>query len=145
MHITETTPSAVRVLDASLPLVLLVDDDQRDIRVLSEALRERAVHVRLMTANDAAQAFGALRLVPKQSPPRLVILDLHLPGIRGHQVLRELVAHAPWASVPKVVLTGSVSEPDRDEVLALGAAAFFNKPRTFEGYLELAEELRRYL
>ena len=49
MHITETTPTAVRVLDASLPLVLLVDDDPLHARVLCEALRDRQVHVRMMT------------------------------------------------------------------------------------------------
>jgi CheY-like chemotaxis protein len=145
MHITETTPTEVRALDASLPLVLLVDDDPRDARVLREALRERQVHVRLITASGAAQAFGALRLVSKQSPPRLVILDLHLPGIRGSQILRDLNADAAWRAVPKVVLTGSTCATDRDEVLALGAAAFFSKPKAFDGYLALADQLRQYL
>jgi CheY-like chemotaxis protein len=144
MHITETTPTGTQRL-SQLPLVLLVDDDPADARLVREALREREVHVRLMTARDAAQAFGALRLVPTNSLPRLIICDLGLPGIRGTFVLREFAAHAGWNAVPKVMLTSSEREFDRAEALAFGAAAYFVKPRDLDGYLRLADELKKFL
>jgi CheY-like chemotaxis protein len=145
MHITETTPLGVRSQHPQLPLVLLVDDNPGDIQLLREAFREGEVHVRLMAAHDATQAFGALRLLPPQGAPRLIILDLGLPGIHGSRLLHEFGAHTPWGTVPKVVLTASSRAADREESIALGAAAFFVKPPRLAGYLELVGELKRYL
>jgi CheY-like chemotaxis protein len=145
MHITDTTPLGVKHLNPQLPLVLMVDDDPGDVHLLREALREGDVHVRLLAASDATQAMGALRLAPQQGAPRLIILDLGLPGIRGDRLLSAFGANTPWAAVPKVVLTGSVRPVDREESIALGAAAYFVKPPAFQGYLELVGELRKYL
>jgi DNA-binding response OmpR family regulator len=145
MHITETTPRGVPHLAPQLPLVLLVDDDPHDISLLREAFSEAEVRVRLMVAHDSKQAFGALRLVPNHSPPRLIILDLKLPGVRGQSVLREFTAHTAWSSVPMFILSSWVRFVDRVETMALGAAAYFVKPNSFEGYLQLAEALRKYV
>ncbi|MBA2479942.1 MAG: response regulator [Planctomycetes bacterium] len=144
MDISETTPMGTPSL-ASLPLVMLVEDNPHDVQLLQEAFRERGIYLRFLVADCAQKAFGVLRLFPASGLPCLIILDLSLPIVSGHTLLRDFARNPTWTPIPKIVLTSSERESDRVVSLASGAAAHIVKPATFDQYLGLVDQLLAYL
>lgn len=100
--------------------MLLVEDDASLRTVLSREL-ERMGH------RVVAHASGAgLLAVAEQEAPEVVILDLHLPGTQGMQLLPQLAAAAP--DLPIVVCTGHGTVPLAVEAMRHGAFDFLTKP-----------------
>jgi DNA-binding response OmpR family regulator len=81
--------------------ILLVEDDI-DLAAMYRAVLRLAgfdvVH--------ASDGWNALRLID-QSPPDLIVLDIHLPGLRGDELLSELAARRHTRHIPAIVVTGS--------------------------------------
>ncbi|MGH2556412.1 MAG: response regulator [Actinomycetota bacterium] len=99
--------------------VLVVDDDPQILRAVRTSLQARGYDVR-----TAANGETALNLMSTEAV-NLVVLDLSLPGIDGHEVIRRL---RTFSDVPVLVL--SVREAQDDKVLALDAGAddYVTKP-----------------
>ena len=103
-------------------LVLIVDDDE-DLRLLARRALARAGH-RVLEAEDGADG---LELIETRRPD-LVVLDLHMPGIDGFEVLRRLRANK--TTVPIIVLTAHGDEKSAQASFELGATDFLAKPFT---------------
>jgi len=99
--------------------VLVVDDDAQILRAVRAGLRARGYEVR--TAPNGETALDDLATVGAD----LVILDLTLPGINGHEVLRRLRAFSP---VPVLVLTVREAQADKIAALDAGADDYVTKP-----------------
>ena len=101
------------------PQVLVVDDDPQMLRAVSNALKARGYSV--VTAADGE---CALRLLA-EGQVDLVLLDLGLPGLDGHEVIERLRS---WSQTPVIVL--SVRETQDEKVAALDAGAddYVTKP-----------------
>jgi CheY-like chemotaxis protein len=143
MEVAELTP--IDGHPGSAAVVLLLEDNDDDVRLLEEAFRERRIPVRFVVASTAQQMYGMLRLLPSDSSPRLIILDLALPGASGHDLLRGLVADPQWRRVPKVVLSGSERDSDRTASFAAGAVEHLVKAADFDGFLRIVDLLQAYL
>jgi CheY-like chemotaxis protein len=76
--------------------------------------------------------------------PGLVLLDIKLPGIDGYSILSTLKSAPDTRTIPVIVITGSVSDPEkkRQQVLDLGAIELFTKPLNLEN---LVEEIQQAL
>ena len=99
--------------------VLIIDDDEKLCRLLSEYLKENGFQV--LCLHDGADA---LKIVSRESPD-MVILDIMLPGKDGLEVLREIRRdHAQ----PVIMLTAKGEETDRIVGLELGADDYMAKP-----------------
>jgi two-component system, cell cycle response regulator DivK len=104
------------------PLVLLVDDvaDNRDL--YEEYLLFKGYRVRTAdNGEDCLQIAGADR-------PDIILLDLRMPGLSGHETLRRIKARAELAGVPVVALTAHALEDERRRAIASGFDAFIPKP-----------------
>ena len=101
--------------------ILLVDDVPENIRLLEAVLGPEGYE--LLAAGSGAQA---LRLVAT-SDPDLVLLDLRMPDMDGHEVCRRLRADASTRALPVLMITAA---GDREKVSALesGADDFVAKP-----------------
>lgn len=99
--------------------VVVIDDDAHLRRLLRATLDASAFHV--VEASDAAEAIALLDPLPA-----LVVLDWHLPGAAGADVLRELKQADP--ALPVVVLTGDARNGERVIADSLGADAYLTKP-----------------
>lgn len=92
--------------------IMVIDDKpyMRDIQVL--LLRHAGYTV--TAAANGAEALGRL----ERERPDLILLDMSMPGMNGHQFLHHLRAAGAWARLPVIVTTGhaaaSVAEPDVD-------------------------------
>ena len=124
----------VRMVGGLLDL-LLVEDDEADAwsvcRVLSAIPRAGNVEV----AKTSDEALVWLR-EPSPRNPRVhvILLDVHLPGKGGIELLRELKSDAALAIIPVVLLSDSRDPFQVFEAYANGAAAFLAKPTSPEGY-----------
>lgn len=100
--------------------VLVVEDEPTLCDVYEDFLHERGHEA--VVARTAEAAIATL----EQHPPDAVILDIHLPGMSGLDLLRLRVTHE--LGVPVIVISGYVSEAQARECLALGASQFMGKP-----------------
>ena len=127
--------------------VLLVEDNEADVRLTREALRESGDDVRLSAVGDGEQAMHYLRReegyaeVPR---PDLVLLDLNLPRKSGLEVLDELRADGSLASIPVIVLTSSAAHQDVEACYARGANAFVVKPLELDAFMDLIGAIRSF-
>jgi CheY-like chemotaxis protein len=122
--------------------ILLVEDNPADVQLVREALENRAVTSRLQVAADGDQAIRFIEQVDRDSTvscPKLLLLDLHLPGHDGEAVLRRLRASERCGQTPVVILTSSDSSRDRDKAAANAALHYFRKPATLEQFLQLGD------
>jgi adenylate cyclase len=101
--------------------VLVVDDQPQNLRLLDAVLSPRGYTV--LTASDGQQALEVLR----DRPVDLVLLDIVMPGMDGHEVCRRIRADERHAFVPVVMITASGSQ-ERLESLESGADDFVQKP-----------------
>ena len=108
--------------------VLLVEDNVGDEFLIALIIGEAPVPVRLHVARDGVEAL--FKLAQHGVHLDLVILDLNLPAVSGHDVLR----HYHPNDVPVVVFSSSGNEADRRQSLEEGAREFVQKPSGFENY-----------
>ncbi|HSR27048.1 MAG TPA: response regulator, partial [Actinomycetes bacterium] len=80
--------------------------------------------VRLVTTAHGAEVGNLAR----RHQPELVLLDLHLPGLGGEEVLRRLKADPATVELPVVVISADVDPEHIERVLAAGAREYLTKP-----------------
>jgi len=106
--------------------VLLVEDSVGDVLLTRQILTEMPIRLRI--ARDGLQAL--LMLADPDFKPALVILDLNIPDISGHEVLARYHPQSP----PVVVFTSSWSEAEKVRMLAMGAREWVTKPMDLDAY-----------
>ena len=108
--------------------VLYIEDNPANIEVVSRFLRTRpAVRLQSVTSGQAGLALAA------QEIPDLILLDLHLPGLHGHEVLRRLKEDPATAGIPVAILSAEAAPAVIRHMRAAGVIAYLTKP------LDLAE------
>lgn len=110
--------------------ILLVEDEADDADLLIRALLARRPGTRIAVVADGVEALR--RLLNDEADaaqqPKLIILDLNLPGLNGLEVLRCLTANARTAKIPVVMLSGTCSPEDVGASRSYGAKACIRKP-----------------
>ena len=127
--------------------VLLVEDNEADVRLTREALREAGDGVRLSAVGDGEQALRYLRREEgfADAPrPDLVLLDLNLPRKNGLEVLDEMRADEALAVIPVIMLTSSAARQDVQAAYAHGANAFVVKPLELDAFMDLIGAIRGF-
>lgn len=119
-----------------LPLdILVVDDNEDDVLLLQESLRD-VPDVKLITSVcDGVEAMAYLRReAPYSAAPRpaLVLLDINMPKKNGFEVLSEMKDDPELRTIPVVMLTTSSREADITAAYASGACSFVTKPVSFD-------------
>ena len=102
--------------------LLVVDDAPDNIQLLSGLLKA-TYKVKAATSGEKA-----LLIAGKIPPPDLILLDVMMPGMDGYEVCRQLKAEPATCDIPVVFVTGHSSELEREQGLAMGAAAYLSKP-----------------
>lgn len=122
--------------------ILLVEDLQADAILLREALLEAGMGGDLVVARDGREA---LDMLAADGPlPQLVLLDLNLPRLSGHQVLDRIRADPRLATLPVVVLSTSSSPADVAFAYSHRANAYVRKPNGFDALTGVARAIRDF-
>jgi CheY-like chemotaxis protein len=128
-------------------VILMVEDDEGDVRLTREALRDCRVTNELHVVGDGEAAMAFLRReVPYADAPRpdLVLLDLNLPRKSGHEVLAELRADPDLHTIPVTVLTTSSRDEDVLRSYELHANAYVTKPVGLDEFLHVVREIEGF-
>jgi len=103
-------------------LVLLVEDNEKNMKLARDILRFKGYRVTEATTGEDAVASAATE------PPDLVLMDIQLPGIDGIEAFRRIRSDPKTAKIPVVALTASVMAGDRERFDKAGFDGFIAKP-----------------
>lgn len=127
-------PVYTRLPLSDKPVILVVDDDGPILALMRNLLREFGFHA--VTVTDGEMALDAAQ----RQRPSLVLLDRHMPGMSGDEVVRQLRALPGFDRLPILILSG---EPlSREELATLGADGSVQKPFDIK---VLIDNIRRHL
>jgi len=127
--------------------ILLVEDSPGDVRLTQEVLKDATIASELHVAGDGQEALELLRGddgFSERPRPDLILLDLNLPRMNGHEVLRELRADPELCRIPVIMLTTSSSAADVESSYALGANCFITKPIDFGCFTEVVRAIEQF-
>jgi len=112
---------------------LVIEDNEQNLYLMSYLLGKHEFEI--VSARDGREGIEAART----QNPDIILLDIQLPGMSGHEVARELRRDPGLASVPIVAVTSYAMPGDREQVLAAGCTGYIEKPinpETFVAQLE---------
>jgi len=93
--------------------ILLVEDNEGDILLTTEAFEESRIINKIAAIRDGKAAINFFEgLKNKEEIPNLVLLDINLPKMSGHEVLMYIKNSEKYKSIPVIMLTTSSSEKD---------------------------------
>jgi CheY-like chemotaxis protein len=123
--------------------VLLIEDNPNDEFLFRQALGDFPHALTIHGINDGHEALSFLKslgtdVVHAIPIPDIIFLDLHLPSLRGLDILKTVKRHSFLQNIPIVILTSSVSSEDRIQAYNLQASGFIRK--SFD-YKEFKEQL----
>jgi two-component system response regulator len=127
--------------------ILLVEDNQADVRLTQEALKDEKLHINLSVVNDGVEALAFLRREGRYANtvrPDLVLLDLNLPRKDGREVLEEIKNDPNLMVMPVVVLTTSDAEKDILESYELHANCYIIKPLDLNQFSRVVKSIQEF-
>ena len=127
--------------------ILAVEDNPADVRLLIEALKDATVTNELHIAESGQQALDMLfGLSPgsKALSPDIVLLDLNLPDLSGHDVLQRIKSHPELRCIPVVVLTTSREEQDILESYQRYANSYITKPADYDRFIQVVRTIEEF-
>jgi CheY-like chemotaxis protein len=127
--------------------VLLVEDDEEDVRLTREGFEAGKVLNRLTVLSDGTEVMAYLRGEGEHdgaARPDLVLLDLNLPGRDGRKVLADIKADPELRRIPVVVLTASNVDEDVVRSYDLHANAYVTKPVDFQSFVKVIRKIDEF-
>ena len=128
-------------------VILLVEDNPGDVRLIQEAFRDGKTHASLQVVEDGKEALSFLRregAYAHAPRPDLILLDLNLPKKDGREVLLEMKGDGHLRRIPVVVLTASHAEEDILKAYDLRANCYVTKPLGFDRCIEVARSIEEF-
>ena len=119
----ECRPATFRRRSTDDQVILIVDDMPENLSVLGELLYGAGYRVKVATNGVAA-----LNLANQHPRPSLVLLDVMMPEMDGHEVLRQLRSNKDTREIPVVFLTAIGSDDDEEHAFDEGIADYITKP-----------------
>jgi two-component system, response regulator len=130
--------------------ILLVEDDPADAELTLLAFGKERLTSNIHVVRDGAEALdfvfcrGSYADRKFDRPPKLILLDLKLPRVSGHQVLRAIKSDLRTRSIPVVVLTSSAQDRDLVECYRSGTNSYIQKPVDLEKFQDTVRDFGTY-
>jgi CheY-like chemotaxis protein len=138
----------MNTIEFSAPIqLLLVEDDPGDVVMTQEALEGSKLLHSLHTVSNGEEALAYLRQeqpFESEDRPDLILLDLNLPRLDGHEVLSIVKSDPDLRRIPIVVLTTSEAEEDILRSYDLHANAYVTKPVGFESFMSVIQQVDEF-
>jgi CheY-like chemotaxis protein len=125
--------------------ILLVEDSVADVELTLEALEDAKIANEVTVVRDGAAALVHLRsTATSPARPDLVILDLNLPRMSGHEVLAAMRDDDDLRRMPVAILTTSSAEADVVRTYDLGANCFLTKPVDVDQFVHVVRSIEDF-
>jgi len=115
--------------------ILIADDDEDDLMLFSDALRQVSTAVMLSIATDGDELLELLRTADPL--PDVIFLDLNMPAKNGFESLQEIKKDPVLRGLPIIIFTTTANHHTVDQMFALGARYYIEKPTDFNVLKEL--------
>jgi CheY-like chemotaxis protein len=116
-------------------LILIVEDHEKNRKLVRDVLTYKGYEV-----IEAETGEEGVRLALERRP-RLVLMDIRLPGIDGVEALRRIRADATTRGIPIMAITASVMTEDRQKIMDAGFDAYQSKPLNVKDFVVAVEQL----
>ena len=132
------------------PRILLVEDNSSDIELTFRAIQLIDANFDIIVCRDGQEALDFLFATGKYSDrdknelPQLILLDLNLPKVGGHEVLKAIRSNKDTLCIPVVMLTTSDETQDIEQGYRLGINSYVCKPVDYEDFCKTISDLTRY-
>ncbi len=130
-----TTPEPAPVRAPDGPLILLAEDNESSIEILSDYLQMQGYRVTI-----ARNGLEAVQLASEE-PPALILMDIQMPRMDGLEATRRIRTRPELAHVPIIALTALAMQGDRERCLTAGATDYVSKPVSPRHLLQQIEAL----
>lgn len=125
--------------------ILLVEDNEGDIVLTSEAFEESSCKVNIQVARNGKEAINILFDQNEDAQlPDLILLDINLPLLNGHEVLKKIKENEKTRHVPVAILTTSSAISDINLTYENFANCFITKPADINDFFETINVLCNY-
>lgn len=127
--------------------ILIVEDNEGDIVLTLEALKEVKVANKVTVARDGLEALNMLkRTTPYENfiLPDILLLDINLPKMNGKEVLSFIKSDPVLKMIPVIMLSTSSSENDIKDSYTNHANCYITKPTDFSQFTELIKTVENF-
>jgi len=129
--------------------ILLIEDNPDDVELTQLAFQKNNFANEIKVVEDGQEAIDFLlgdhpEGVQENGLPELVLLDLKLPKLDGHEVLKRIKNNDTTKRIPVVILTSSQEEEDIVKGYDLGANSYVRKPVDYTDFVEVVNNMGVY-
>ena len=127
--------------------ILLVEDNEGDILLTSEALMEGRIQITLSVVKDGWEALIYLEKrahYKNAESPDLILLDVNLPKMNGHELLKNIKSNENLKQIPVIMLTTSTSETDVLMSYKNHANCYIPKPVDVNDFLKVVASIENF-
>lgn len=127
--------------------ILLVEDNEGDIVLTIEALKEARMHNTIDVARDGEEALNLLQREGKYKDahlPDLILLDINLPKLDGNELLSIIKNDEGLKFIPVIMLTTSDAEKDIMKSYCNHANCYITKPVNMEKFMEVIHTIKSF-
>jgi len=118
--------------------ILIIDDDKDLNEVLHDSFLKKLEGYTVLQAFDGFEAGKILQA----EKPDVVILDINLPGIDGHELCSRIKSDKELGNPVIISISGLNDIVEEEKILSLGADAFFPKPLNFDKLIDAVTKLK---
>jgi len=127
--------------------ILLVEDNEGDILLTQEAFEESQLETKISVVRNGQEALdflfkrGKFKEVER---PDLILLDINLPIMNGHEVLEKIKADSTLKKIPVIMLTTSSNPKDVKKAYAKHCNSYVEKPINIEDFLAAIIKIEKF-
>lgn len=127
--------------------ILLVEDNDGDILLTIEAFEECKVKTEISIAKNGQEALDFLfnrGAFIDAKKPDLILLDINIPILNGHEVLQEIKSDPTLKKIPVIILTTSSNQKDIDKAYENHTNSYIKKPLEIEDFLNVIKKIEDF-
>lgn len=127
--------------------ILLIEDNEGDVILTLEALKEQHADEHVSVISDGLEALQFLRQEGRYADaaiPDLILLDINLPKVDGKEVLASIKSDEKLKMIPVIMLTSSAAKKDIIDSYNMHANCFVTKPVNLHAFTEVIRSIEDF-